>query len=164
MFDRERCDCGRGLPADRDRRADVVSIAQGIYRPEGGTGSGPVRWTSRDRLPGGHFSTGSAQGDGRGRLQPRDRHALAQRVKCRAGLAPVVPRHVFFTSTAGSYGEELPANYAAAKSGVIAINKVLTLETAGTAIRTNVIAPQRGRACWNYIRSRPGRQRNPRQC
>ena len=72
--------------------------------------------------------------------------------------------YVFFTSTAGIYGEELLANYAAAKSGVIAINKVLTLETAGTAIRTNVIAPQRGRACWNYIRSRPGRQRNPRQC
>jgi len=49
--------------------------------------------------------------------------------------------YVFFTSTAGIYGEELLANYAAAKSGVIAINKVLTLETAGTAIRTNVIAP-----------------------
>lgn len=49
--------------------------------------------------------------------------------------------YVFFTSTAGLYGEQQLANYAAAKLGVVGFNKVVAMETAGTGVRSNAISP-----------------------
>ena len=49
--------------------------------------------------------------------------------------------YVFFTSTGGIYGQQTLAHYAAAKMGVVAFNKVIARETAGTAVRSNVVAP-----------------------
>ena len=48
---------------------------------------------------------------------------------------------VFFTSTAGIFGQRELANYAAAKLGVVGLNKVVAMETAGTGVRSNVVAP-----------------------
>lgn len=49
--------------------------------------------------------------------------------------------YVFFTSTAGLYGEQQLANYAAAKLGIVGFNKVVAMETAGTRVRSNAISP-----------------------
>jgi len=49
--------------------------------------------------------------------------------------------YVFFTSTAGQFGQVELASYAAAKMGVVGLSKVIALETAGTGIVSNVVSP-----------------------
>ncbi len=49
--------------------------------------------------------------------------------------------YVFFSSTAGLIGALNLASYAAAKMGVAGLSKVVAMETAGTGITSNVVAP-----------------------
>lgn len=49
--------------------------------------------------------------------------------------------YVFFTSAAGQFGQVELASYAAAKMGVIGLNKVIAMETAGTGVVSNVVSP-----------------------
>jgi NAD(P)-dependent dehydrogenase (short-subunit alcohol dehydrogenase family) len=58
-------------------------------------------------------------------------HFLAQR----AGT------FVHFTSTSGLYGRRLQAHYAAAKLGVTAMCRTIAMETEGSGVRVNCIAP-----------------------
>jgi len=48
---------------------------------------------------------------------------------------------VFFTSTAGLMGQLHLASYAAAKMGVVGLSRVIAMEMADTAVRSNVVAP-----------------------